>query len=269
MACLRRRRGLRLEFRVKLVVAFAVFGLLIAGVFAVQWAYLSQDVDMAAGNYCLDETFGAEGFLYGSQAWVPYASPLPVAPDNGVEGGSGFYLMFVDLNCTSNLNSTFPCVQVDYKFSGLHGTAAFHVYGYIRDNGGISWTNRVEGDGASGFYVTRSALGAAEGLSGAQVLSDFNHVYVQVSNRAGASFDDYGNDTYFMKFEKAGGGLNSLHITPDFRNPAGNVTMTDAASGSFFVDFTGSRVQDDFILLVAVNGTIGEDFALHLRSSTP
>jgi hypothetical protein len=258
-----------LKFWSKLVVAFAVFGLLILGVFAVQWAYLNQDVDMASGNHCLDETFWADSFLYGPQTWAPYASKMPILPGNSIEDGSEFYLMFVDLNCTSNLNSTFPCVQVDYTFSGLHGTAAFHVYGYIHDNKGISWTNRVEGNGASGFLVTGSSATETSVLPNAQVLPDFNHVYVQVSNPEGASFDDYGNDTYFMKFEKSGGGLNSLHITPDFRDPQGNVTQTDAVSGTFFVDFTGSRVQDDFILLVAVNGTIGEDFALHLRSSAP
>jgi hypothetical protein len=117
--------------------------------------------------------------------------------------------------------------------------------------------------------VTNSPSTEKNSLGDLGVLSDFNHVYVWVSNSAGAKFDDFGDDTYYMKFEKDGGGLNSMHITTDPRNPSGNVTTTDALSGSFYLTFTGSRVQDDFVLLVAVNGTIEEDFALRLRSSAP
>ena len=115
----------------------------------------------------------------------------------------------------------------------MHGVAAFHVYGYIHSNDGISWTNRVEGDGASGYYVTANPQ-ATSTLAEAQVMEDFDHVYVKVSNAAGASFNDFGNNTYFMKFEKAGGGLNSLHITTDPRVPTGQVTNTGNTTGTFF-----------------------------------
>ncbi len=179
-----------------------------------------------------------------------------------------FYMMFVDLNATSDLNATYPCVKVDYSFSGLHGTAAFHVYGYIKSNGGISWTNRADGDGASGYCVTADT-GSPSVLANATQMSDSNHIYVRVSNKEGAAFDVYGNDTYLMKFDKSGGGLNSLHITPNPRNPDGNVTITNSQNGTFYVDFTGGRVQDDFVLLVAVNGAIGNDFQLNLKSSVP
>ena len=87
----------------------------------------------------------ASDLTYGPQGWAPYASKMPIIPGGDLNQDE-FYLMFVDLNATSNLNSTFPRVQVDYSFSGLHGVAAFHVYGYIHSNSGISWTNRVEGD---------------------------------------------------------------------------------------------------------------------------
>ena len=89
-------------------------------------------------------------------------------------------------------------------------------------------------------------------------MEDFDHIYVKVANHAGAAFNDYGNNTYFMKFEKDGGGLNSLHITTNPQVPTGQVTNTGNTTGTFFVDYTGDRVQDDFILLVAVNGTIGQ-----------
>lgn len=230
--------------------------------------YLNRTTSSSHGNYQLDETFTAQDLIYGPQTWAPYASKMPFVPGGDVNGGDGFYFMFVDLNATSDLNSTFPRVQVDYAFTGLYGVAAFHVYGYIHSNNGVSWTNRVEGDGASGYYVTANP-GALSSLSGAQVMEDCDHVYVKVANHAGSSFNDFGNNTYFMRFEKAGGGLNSLHITTDPRVPTGQVTNTGNATGTFFVDFTGDRVQDDFVLLVAVNGVTGDDFQLNLKSSVP
>lgn len=255
-------------FRYKVAAGLAAFVLVILAVFAVQYVYLNREASSAQGKYVLDETFTAQDLMYGPQAWAPYASKMPLVPGGDVNGGDGFYLMFVDLNATSNLNSTFPRVQVDYAFTGLYGEAAFHVYGYIQSNGACSWTNRVDGDGSSGYYVTANPQSLSI-VPNAQVMGDFNHVYVKVANSAGAAFNDFGNNTYFMNFEKAGGGLNSLHITTDPNVPTGQVTNTGNMTGRFFVDFTGDRVQNDFILLVAVNGAVGDDFALNLKSSVP
>jgi hypothetical protein len=257
-----------LQFKYKLAAAFAVFALLIGVVFVIQFVYLSREASSTNGGYQLDETFTTQDLIYGPQSWIPYASKMPVVPGEDVNSGDNFYVMFVDLNATSNLNSTFPRVQVDYSFTGLQGAVAFHVYGYINSNNGISWTNRVDGDGASGYYVTSNPQ-ATSSLAGAQIMADYDHVYVKVANNAGASFNDFANNTYFMKFEKAGGGLNSLHITTNPKIPSGQVTSTGNTTGTFFVDFSGDRVQDDFLLLVAVNGAIGNDFQLKLKSSVP
>ena len=257
-----------MQFKYKLAASFAVFGLLILIVFAIQWSYLSQPANLVGGNFHLKETFTQSSFLYGPQAWVPYASKIPVMPGVDPNSKGDFYEMFVDLNATSNMNATFPVVRVDYSFTGLHGTAAFHVYGYIIGNGGIQWTNRVDGDGANGYYVTAPAKAGNE-LPVTQAMSSFNHIYVKVSNQAGVAFNDYGNDTYYLKFDKAGSGLNSLHITTNPKTLDGNVTTTSSQQGTFYVDFTGGRTQNDFVLLVAVNGEIGSDFSLNLKSSVP
>lgn len=254
-------------FKYKLVAAFGVFGLLILIIFTVQWVYLSQPANDVGGNYYLNQDFYQTDFLYGPQSWVPYASKLPVMSSVNANNET-FYIMFVDLNATSNLNATFPCVRVDYSFIGLHGNAAFHVYGYIKDNKGFSWTNRVDGVGASGFYVTSPAE-PPNILSNTQSMLSVDHTYVKVSNKEGAAFNDFGNNTYYMKFDKDGGGLNSLHITTDPRNPSGNITTTSNTMGTFFVDFTGGRIQDNLVLLIAVNGNIGHDFKLNLKSSVP
>ncbi len=257
-----------MQFKYKLMAAFAVFGLLALIVFTVQYVYLSQPANTAGGDYFLNQSFSVSSFLYGPQGWVPYASKLPVMPGAYANGNGNFYLMFVDLNATSNLNATFPCVRVDYSFSGLRGTAAFHVYGYVKDNEGFSWTNRADGNGASGFYVT-APNESPKIVANAQPMTGFDHIYIQVSNKEGASFNDFGNNTYFMKFDRDGAGLNSLHITTDPRNPNGNITTTSNLSGTFYLDFTGSRVQNDLVLLVAVSGSIGTDFKLNLKSSVP
>ena len=235
-----------MQFKYKLAASLAVFVLLIGVLFAVQYVYLNMEASSTHGDYHLNELFTAQDLTYGPQGWEPYASKMPIVPGGNLNGDE-FYVMFVDLNATSNLNSTFPRVQVDYSFSGLHGVAAFHVYGYIHSNNGISWTNRVEGDGASGYYVTAN-LPTTNNLAETQVIEDYDQVYVKVANKAGASFNDFGNNTYFMKFEKAGGGLNSLHITVDPKVPTGQVTNTGNLTGTFFVNYSGDRVQDDFVL---------------------
>jgi hypothetical protein len=257
-----------LQLKFKLAVAFAVLALLIGAFFGVQQVYLQQKASLT-GPSRLDETFTVEDFGYGPQSWVPYASALSVMPDGDV-GGDGYYLMFVDLNATSNLHTSYPCVRVDYAFSGLNGYAAFHVYGYIQANQGISWTNRVGGLGESGWYVTGNASASISALpAGVQPMPDRNHITVKVANQDGAAYNGFGNNTYYLKFEKDGGGFNSIHITNSPKNPTGEVTRTSNQTGTFYVDFTGDRTQDNFILLVAVNGTIGSEFQLKLRSSVP
>lgn len=257
-----------MRFKYKLVSAAAVLALVVGAVFAIQYLAASRELDTTnLGNYNLDETFTMQSFIYGPQGWAPYNSKLPMQPEGNIDSDE-YYLLFVDLNATSNLNSTFPCVRVDYAFSGLRGIAAFHVYGYIHSNGGFSWTNRVDGLGANGWYVFGNEAGGGA-LAGVHPLEAPNHVYVKVSNKNGAMHNDFGNGTYFMKFDKEGGGLNTMHITSDPRNPSGEVTYTADTTGTFYVDYTGDRVQEDFVLLVAVNGTIANDFQLNLKSSVP
>ncbi len=98
------------------------------------------------------------------------------------------------------------------------------------------------------------------------------HIFFDVANDAGVKFNLDGatysgpNNTYYIKAD--GGGLNELHITNDVNVPAGQVTADDEQSGAFWFTNTGGRgFDDDIILLVSVNGTIPDDFALHITSS--
>jgi PKD repeat protein len=98
------------------------------------------------------------------------------------------------------------------------------------------------------------------------------HIFINVANDAGVKYNidgpAYGgpSNTYYIKAD--GGGLNELHITNDIAVTGGQVTSTNAQSGVFYISNTGGRGFDnDIILLLAVNGTIPDDFSVHFRSS--
>ena len=104
------------------------------------------------------------------------------------------------------------------------------------------------------------------------VIPAVNNVYLRVANDGGAYFNDWGNHTSRIKW--VGGGLNSLHITDDSRGSDGlfvnygQITETNDLSGTFYVSTTGGRgYQDDILLLVAVNGTVPDDFRLHITTN--
>ena len=104
----------------------------------------------------------------------------------------------------------------------------------------------------------------AESFSGtAGVIPATDDVYLTVANDEGVYFNDFGNNTFHILW--TGGGLNSLHISNGSGTSYGEVTATTDQSGAFYVTTTGGRgYQDDIFLCVAVNGTIPDDFRLHL-----
>jgi hypothetical protein len=234
--------------------------------------------EVVGENYvigAINETFTKEDFVYGPQTWKPYASKLPIAHEDGTDGNiSGdFYIMFVDLYAgpigkLSNLTDS-GAVRVEYTFENICGFAAFHVYGYCEKSNsgrGVSWTNSVEGPGASGYYVTGMEGGDAS-TPETEKLEGCHHIHVRVANGNGAKYDDYNDSTYYIAFDNPGGGLNSLHITTDPDIPAGQVTYTANQSGVFYVSDTGGRgFYDDVVLMVAVSENVPDDFELHIKS---
>ncbi|MFA5414245.1 MAG: PKD domain-containing protein [Methanoregula sp.] len=76
---------------------------------------------------------------------------------------------------------------------------------------------------------------------------------------------------YYFKFNQTnGGGINALHIAGSSTAPPnfGDVTTTTSQSGTFYITNTGGRAyDDDIILLVAVKGSIPDNFAIHIKSS--
>jgi hypothetical protein len=217
------------------------------------------------GNVSMDETFNASDFIYGPQASIPYAYGIPFVPGSDPAGDNLFRFMFADLNMTSrsggNPMGAGPAM-IDYAFTGLNGTAAFHVYGYNQGSGrAISWMNRVEGPGSSGYYVF-GAGGSSQQTSSGNVLG--NNGYAKVANPNGPVYNDIGNGTYYINFANPGKGMNALFFSPA---PTGSeLTYTTNQSGRFYITYDSGNGFDDVLLLVAVNGTMSDDFGLHLTA---
>lgn len=112
--------------------------------------------------------------------------------------------------------------------------------------------------------VQSSSVGASPG----GVITATDDVFLTVANDAGVHFNDFGNNTFHILW--TGGGLNALHIsngTPNYLGLYcfGEPTSTSDQSGTFYITTTGGRgYQDDDFLCVAVNGTIPDEFRLHI-----
>jgi parallel beta-helix repeat protein len=102
-------------------------------------------------------------------------------------------------------------------------------------------------------------------------LPDYSNIYVQVANDEGVSFNTTGNGTYYIQSLSApNGGFNAVHIANDSSaiTNYGGSTNTTNQSGTFYATDTGGRgYQDDVVLMLAVGGTIPDDFAVTLTAN--
>ena len=126
----------------------------------------------------LDETFTSSDFRYGPQSWNPSGTegyPLMAGVDP-TAGQAAFRLIFVDLSTgILGLNSELAdldqngTTRVDYILTNTTSPVSFNVYGWNNQSNqgrGISWTNRVSGEGSSGFIVMEGPdTGSATGDS--------------------------------------------------------------------------------------------------------
>nr|WP_319377584.1 PKD domain-containing protein [uncultured Methanoregula sp.] len=145
--------------------------------------------------------------------------------------------------------------STDKSPSHTYSTPGTYTVNLVTTNsGGSSSTVKTN-------YITATGL-----------LSNNRHIFINVANDDGVKYNMDGatysgpNNTYYIKAD--GGGLNELHITNDISAPSGQVTTSNAKSGTFYLSNTGGRGFDnDIILLVSVKGPIPDDFAVHLKSS--
>ncbi|WP_292393573.1 NosD domain-containing protein [Methanoculleus sp. UBA303] len=114
----------------------------------------------------------------------------------------------------------------------------------------------------SGSDIEKTGYVMADSIGG--ILPNHRNVHVQVANSKGARFDNFGNGTYFI----GSAGLKAMHVTTDPEEAYGQVTDSPDQSGTIYLTTTGGRGSNDgVILLLAVNGTIPDDFAVHIKSS--
>ncbi len=98
-------------------------------------------------------------------------------------------------------------------------------------------------------------------------LPDYNNIIIGVANDAGPKYDAFANGSYSIRFEGYDRGLNALHVSTDPAVNFGQVTTTASQSGTFYAtDSGGKGYEDDILLLVAVNGTVPDDFRLHVTA---
>ena len=102
-------------------------------------------------------------------------------------------------------------------------------------------------------------------------LPDINHIYINVANDEGVKYDLDGSrywgpdNAYFINPE---GNLYEIHVSNDVDQNIGQVSTSPYQSGVFYITNTAGRGYcDDVILLLAVNGTMPDDFRVHIKSS--
>jgi parallel beta-helix repeat protein len=96
-------------------------------------------------------------------------------------------------------------------------------------------------------------------------LSGYHNIRVKTANEPAYGQSD---GTYYIGTCEEDGGLSDLHISTDPESPYGNTSLTKSPKGEFYVTYTGGRgFQDDVILMLAVNGTIPENFAVDISAS--
>ncbi|MDD3933308.1 nitroreductase [Methanoculleus sp. UBA303] len=131
-----------------------------------QWeATTEEPTSHAYQAGALQETFWQGDFVYGPQIYKPCnVSNYPIFyGQNMADTENTFQIMFIDLNVgVLGLNSTLEgngMAQVDYKIGNFTGFGAFDANAWCLHSNqgqGISWTNRVEGTGSSGYTVSIS-----------------------------------------------------------------------------------------------------------------
>ncbi len=93
------------------------------------------------------------------------------------------------------------------------------------------------------------------------------NVTLSVANDNGVKYNINNNNTYTY-FPGNGSGTGAIKITSNVADIDGDIVFTGNQSGTFYVTDTGGQGWDDtVILMLAVNGTIPDNFALNILVS--
>ncbi len=170
----------------------------------------------------VDDTFTKADFAYGPQTWKPGPGDLvtPSLPfwtgQNIADPSTASRLLFVDLK----VGNLYPAkstawssltdaggAKVEFSFTNMTSVAAFNAYGWClaaNQGQGISWTNRVEGTGNSGYKVVYEPPAGPTVVqvptgTGLPTDTDGDGLYDDVNGNGRADFNDV--VLYFTQME--------------------------------------------------------------------
>ncbi|ADN35976.1 PKD domain containing protein [Methanolacinia petrolearia DSM 11571] len=193
---------------------------------------------------------------------------------NRTYGMSPLPIKFID-------DSEFEPISWEWDFGdGTSSTEQNPVHTYTK-NGNFTVTLKATNDAGSDTITKTDYIKSSYTNARPLPLNQSLNLYVAndegvkyniengVTNEA-KGYQDYVfvNNTYFMLYTESVGGVNALHVSNDPSVKYGQVTKTTNGSGEFWITHTGGQPNmHDGVLLLAVNGTIPDDFSVHIRSS--
>ncbi len=262
-----------MNLRLRILLAFLLIGCFIGGSFVFEQVVLplvTREQPVLVSGVLLDQVFTKADFRYGPQSWRPYYDPLALDPGQNASPGDTWYMMYISLNGTPVSGNPdvrrLGALKVTYNFSALAGRAVFHTYG-SRSDATQARTNRQEGYGRSGYVVHGSHVPGQSMPATTELPLSGSHEYsVIISNVRSENGDDFRAATRTLKFERAGSGLDALHITQNLTTPKGQVTETPDQECFFYITATGENPNMDLLVLVAVNQMQPDGFLLGLKS---
>ena len=203
---------------------------------------------------------GAESSGY-TVAGVPPAPPVAAFSANVTAGDAPLTVRFTDLS-TGNPTSWAWDFEDDGVIDSVEQNATF-TYAAA----GTYTVNLTVANAGGGDSAVKTDLITVTPPPGPTVLPGYNNIFIRVANNAGAKYNAFCNNTYNVMFEGIGRGLNALHVSTDPAANFGQVTVTENQTGTFYAtDSGGKGYEDDILLMVAVNGTIPDNFRLRITA---
>ena len=182
-------------------------------------------------------------------------APLSVHfTDNSAGTPTSWYWDFGDGQSSTVQNPTHTYYTVGAYSVTLNATNDAGTSSLTRKNYITAWntSSAFKSNNGITFYVANDAGVKYDTPNGVNQQGDYQSVYV--------------NNSYFIA--RGGGGTNPIQLSTDPYNKAGQLTTTNNQSGTFYVVFSGGIGHlDDAILMLAVNGTIPDNFAFTVSSS--
>ncbi|MFA6363812.1 PKD domain-containing protein [Methanoregula sp.] len=174
-----------------------------------------------------------------------------------VNGGVPLVVRFTDTstNSPTSWSWDFGDGSTSTSQNPSHTYTSAGTYTVTLTTGSLTGNNRLT---KNGFIYATTATGALPG---------YTDIYVRAANHDGIRQDVNGNGTYYISPGAASGGLSAIHISTDPSVSAGQVTASQNPSGTFYVTANSGAYQDESVLLLAVNGTIPDDFSARITTS--